>query len=365
MKEIKAFFVVNAKEFMRDPMALILVLALPIAFASFFGLIFDGGDGAWTLQLGIVNEDAGPAGAQFLEGLHTPDVEEAITVITGSQAEMQQALRDGDVGLVLVLPEGMSASLGAGQPATVEVLYDPSRSDSAGIGLSMVQNMLAEANLALSGAPHLLVMEAKSVQSNSLRPIDLQMPGMLGIALLWLGLFGTALPLVQQRTAQVLRRLSVTPLRAVSLLTAHVSWRVVVGLLQAGLFLLVGALAFQVGVEGNKLLFVAAVVLGALVFVSLGYLLAGLASSDEALMGMTQLVNFPMMFLCGGLFAIEALPGFLQPVANFLPLTYLTDALKQLMVGAPPLHPLWLDLAVLAGCLAVFLVLGVRFWRWE
>jgi hypothetical protein len=35
------------------------------------------------------------------------------------------------------------------------------------------------------------------------------------------------------------------------------------------------------------------------------------------------------------------------------------------MVGAPPLHPLWLDFAVLAGCLAMFLALGVRFWRWE
>jgi hypothetical protein len=43
MKEIKAFFVVNAKEFMRDRMALILVLALPIAFVGFFGLIFNGG----------------------------------------------------------------------------------------------------------------------------------------------------------------------------------------------------------------------------------------------------------------------------------------------------------------------------------
>jgi len=203
------------------------------------------------------------------------------------------------------------------------------------------------------------------VQTESLRLIDLQMPGMLGIALLWLGLFGTALPLVQQRSSQVLRRLSVTPLRPVSMLSAHVSWRVVVGLIQAGLFLLVGYFAFQVGVQGNILLFVTAVVLGSLVFVSLGYVLAGLISSEEGLIGAIQLVNFPMMFLCGGLFAISTLPEFLQPVSKLLPLTYLTDALGQLMVGAPPLYPLWLDFAVLAGCLVLFLVLGVKFWRWE
>jgi ABC-2 type transport system permease protein len=191
------------------------------------------------------------------------------------------------------------------------------------------------------------------------------MPGMLGIALLWLGLFGTALPLVQQRTGQVLRRFSITPLRPATMLLAQVGWRVTVGLMQAGLFMLVGYLAFGVGVEGNLLLFVATVALGALLFVSMGYLLAGLSSSEEGLIAMAQIVNFPMMFLSGGLFPIEMLPDFLQPVVDLLPLTYLTDALGQLMAGAAGLHPLGLDLAVVGGWLAVCLVLGVKFWRWE
>ena len=60
----------------------------------------------------------------------------------------------------------------------------------------------------------------------------------------------------------------------------------------------------------------------------------------------------------GGRFAVETLPSFLRPVSHLFSLTYLTDALEQLMVGAPPLDPLWLDFAVLAGCLAVFLGWG-------
>lgn len=34
-------------------------------------------------------------------------------------------------------------------------------------------------------------------------------------------------------------------------------------------------------------------------------------------------------------------------------------------VGASPMFPLWVDFAVLGGWLAVFLILSVRFWRWE
>jgi hypothetical protein len=40
-------------------------------------------------------------------------------------------------------------------------------------------------------------------------------------------------------------------------------------------------------------------------------------------------------------------------------------AITQIMVGAPQLHSLWLDSAVLGGWWAVHLVLGVKFWRWD
>jgi ABC-2 type transport system permease protein len=107
------------------------------------------------------------------------------------------------------------------------------------------------------------------------------------------------------------------------------------------------------------------VALGSLVFVSMGYLLAGLAATEEALMALVQIVNFPLMMLSGGMFPLENLPSFFKPLVVLSPLTYLTDAFKQLMVGAPPLNPLWVNCAVLGGWLVVFMVLGVKFWRWE
>ena len=195
--------------------------------------------------------------------------------------------------------------------------------------------------------------------------INIYLPNMLGIALFWLGLFGTAMPLVQQRESQVLRRLSVTPLTPSALLAAHVAWRVTVGLLQAALFLAVGYLGFGVGIAGNKLLFVGAVTVGTLVFVSMGCFLAGLASSSEGVSAVVQIVNFPMMMLSGSLVAVEMLPAFFKPVVSAMPLTYLGDALRQIMVGAAPLYSLGLDFAVLGGWLVVLLVLAARFWRWE
>jgi ABC-2 type transport system permease protein len=370
MREIKALYLANAREFMREPMATFLVLLLPVVLAAFFGLIFSGSGGV-TLELGVVNEDAGPAGEQFLANLESSladEEEEVLDLHTGTRAEMVQALKKGDLSVVILLPQDLTDSLASEEPAAVEVFYDPARSISGGVGLGMVRALLSEANATISGSPPPLVMVEKSVQTSPLRPIDLHVPNLLGIALFWLGLFGTAMPLVQQREGQVLRRLSVTPLTTGALLVAQVAWRVTVGLLQAALFLLVGYLGFGVTVTGdwtNWLLLLAAVTMGALVFISLAYFLAGLAASTEGVMAIVQIVNFPMMFLSGSLFEVEILPDFLRPVVAAMPLTYLSDALRQIISGAPPLHPLWLDFGVLGGWLVVLFVLAARFWRWE
>lgn len=50
-----------------------------------------------------------------------------------------------------------------------------------------------------------------------------------------------------------------------------------------------------------------------------------------------------------------------DPQVAFMPLTYLTDALRQIMVGASSLHPLWLDFAVLGGWLVALLALATKF----
>jgi ABC-2 type transport system permease protein len=71
------------------------------------------------------------------------------------------------------------------------------------------------------------------------------------------------------------------------------------------------------------------------------------------------------MMLSGSLFDIEMLPAYFRPVVAIMPLTYLSDALRQLMVGASPLYPLWVDFSVLGGWLLVFVLLTIRLWKWE
>ncbi len=362
MKTITALYLAQARDFLRGP-SVFFVLLLPIAFGVFFGLVFAGG-GDFTLQLGIANEDAGSTGEQFIRSVTPPETGAGIEVIVGARPELLASLDKAELHVVLIVPENMTALLAADQTATVEVYYDSSRSSSASIGLGIVRTLINETNLAMSGAPRLLTVNEKAVQSHPLRSVDFYMPGMLGVALLWLGVFGTAQPVIAQREAQVLRRLGITPISRSTMLTAEVCWRVTVGLMQTLTFLLVGYFGFQVGVK-DWLPFIGAVLLGTLVFVSLGYVIVGLARSAESGAAIGQLIQFPMMMLSGSIMATDFLPGVFRPIVAAMPLTYLSDLLRQTMVGMTPMYPMIVDFSVLGAWFVGLSILAARLWRWE
>ena len=100
-------------------------------------------------------------------------------------------------------------------------------------------------------------------------------------------------------------------------------------------------------------------------FISLGYLIAALARTVESANGISQAINFPMMFLSGIFFPLAFLPVFLTPVVKALPLTYLGDAFRQVAVGSVPQFPLMVDVLVLAGWTVVCSLLAARFFKWE
>ena len=91
-------------------------------------------------------------------------------------------------------------------------------------------------------------------------------------------------------------------------------------------------------------------------FLALGYVLASFTKTEDAANGITQVVQFPMMFLSGVFFPIERDAAVPPGIARLIPLTYLADALRQVMVGGTPFAPLAVCAAVLLAWLVVCFV---------
>jgi ABC-2 type transport system permease protein len=356
----------NLKSFVRDRAALFWTLAFPILFVILFGTIFSGG-GNLNYDVGWVDEDGSPASGQLRASFERTGL---LTLHDGSIADERAAMERGDIDGIIVVPAGAGAALAAAQgggetsPVTVEVFTDPSRTN-ASQGLVQIANAVTMGtNLALSGRPPVLAVHDEALQTQRLSNVSYFVPSILAMALMQLGVFA-AIPLVQQREKLILKRLNATPLPRWVLVGSNVVVRLVIAAAQTALIVGIGVQLLGVEVTGGWPAIVGVVALGALTFVSIGYVIASFARTEEAANGMTSVVQFPLMFLSGIFFPIEIMPDWLRSVATVMPLTYLGDALRQVMVGGVPFVPLGVDVLILGAWLVVCLGISSRFFRWQ
>jgi ABC-2 type transport system permease protein len=365
MRALRALSLANLRSFVRDRAALFWMLAFPVVFVILFGTIFAGG--VTDYRVGWVDEDgSAPAAA-----LRTAFVENApVELVDGGLDESRAHMRDGDLDGIIVVPAGLSDAVeearAGGHPAAVgvTVITDPSQSRSSVAVQQIATGLVMAANLQLSGATPLLKVTPEALQTNELTAVSFFVPSILAMALMQLGVFA-AIPLVEQREKLILKRLNATPLPRWTLVGSNVVVRLLIATAQTAIIVGIGIGVFGVQITGNLPLIAGFVVLGALTFTSLGYVIASFARTEEAANGMTSIVQFPLMFLSGIFFSLEAMPDWLRGIATFMPLTYLGDALRQTMVGGTPFQPLAIDALVLGGWLVVCLGIAARFFRWQ
>jgi ABC-2 type transport system permease protein len=360
LKALYILLISDLKQFFRDKTALFFTFAFPVFFMFIFGWVFSGGEDV-SYKVGVANEDSSPIGQGMVQAL------EQVTIFKISESDLDtglESLRHGDISAVILIPAGIQEDIAAGQPAEIKVYYDPSQTTSSQIILSVLNDYVNEINRQLTQAPVLVTLAQESIQSQELKTIDFLVPGILGMSILFLGLFGS-LTMVERREKKILKRFGATPLPRSTMIFSQVIYRLILALAQMVLIIGIAYLVFNVHMVGNWLALIGLVLLGALTFISIGYLAVSRARTTEGAMPIIQLIQFPMLFLSGIFFPIDFMPDFIRPIVEAMPLTYLGDAFRQVMVQATPLHPLWLDITVLGGWLVVCMALSIRLFRWE
>jgi ABC-2 type transport system permease protein len=365
MRPLLALTAANLRSFVRDRAALFWTLAFPVVFVILFGTIFSGGSSDFSL--GWVDQDGTPPVAALREAF---TANAPVELVDSTLEDARAKMTAGDLDGIIVIPKGLADAVAAGQggqpgaPVTITVITDPSRSSTSQAVLQMATGLVMGANIQLSGATPLLTVASESLQTGRLSSVSFFVPSILAMALMQLGIFA-AIPLVQQREKGILKRLNTTPLPRWALVGSNILVRLLIAAAQTLIIVGIGIAVLGVEITGNPLAIAGFVVLGALAFTSIGYVIASFARTEEAANGMTSIVQFPLMFLSGIFFPLEIMPEWLRGVATFLPLTYLGDALRQTMVGGTAFAPLGVDALVLAGWLAVTLGISARYFRWQ
>jgi ABC-2 type transport system permease protein len=194
--------------------------------------------------------------------------------------------------------------------------------------------------------------------------VDVSVPSYIAIIIISVGFMGIPIATAASREAGVLRRFRTTPLRPAAYILANVASYYVMTAVGVAALVVVGKAVYGMKFQGNVLSVWAGFTLGSLAFFSLGYLVAGAASTARIAQAVGMIAAFPMMFLSGSAIPLEVLPQSIKNVARFIPLTHVVTLMRGLWAGES-----WMkhqtEIVVLGAVLAAGAILSARFFRWE
>jgi ABC-2 type transport system permease protein len=165
--------------------------------------------------------------------------------------------------------------------------------------------------------------------------IQFMYPGLVAMSVLMSSLFA-GVSVVWDREFGFLREIMVAPIGRAGIVLGKAVGATAVALLQVAVLLL---LAPIVGVSltlQTIVLLVPVVAILALGLSGLGILIASFMTSQQGFQLVIQLLIFPLIFLAGIFFPVNAVPDWLQVISKLNPLTYGVDAIRQIFLGPLP-----------------------------
>lgn len=375
---MKAYFQLTLAQlrlFARNRQVLVWTMLFPIFFMVMLGSFIGKGNG---ISIGgyVVDEDGSQESRELVRQLTSgPAAKGALRLKASDEGKDQaiKALRDGDAQLVVVIPAAYGDRLRAAvkpeasilTSAELRVYYDETNQAVSQLGLAAIAQMADGVSKEATGYRPAITVTPEGIQSLDLRYIDFLVPGIVAMMIMSNNLNGVAGQIASWRERGILRRMQSTPLESRTFIAAQITARLVLNGGQALIVLLVGQLAFGTQVNGSWGTLLFFVVLGTLAFMSIGFIIAGLARTPESAGPIAGAVSFPMMFLGGVFFPIRDMPDWLQPVVNALPIAHLSTALREVMNVGASLMDVWQEAALLGAWLLVTFILASRTFKWE
>lgn len=369
MKAFRGLTLNLVRSSVRNRTALLFTLGVAFIFMVIFGELFN--SSGLSVSIDAVNNDHSVASTAYLRTL-SGELPTGVTMTVVSASTAQTDLKNNNIGAELVIPSGFGATLDSngvlvGAPAEIQILQPPG---AEGTG-QVAQQVISEDTYRYSGVvpagthPEVVVLPPITSSTNDITNIDFVLPGMIGYIILQSGINYVAIGLVELRVRKVLRRFRATPLRPAVILSAQICGAAITVLLQVVVLIAAGILLFGARSYGNWLLLCLPLLLGIVTFVGIGFLVTSAAKTSEAARGLALMLAFPMMFLSGIFFPITGFPVWLQNVVHVLPLTWLSDALHQVMNNGASLATITPDCLVLVAWSVVCFSIATWRFRWD
>jgi ABC-2 type transport system permease protein len=361
-------------ELFRNRMGLVLLILMPIFMMGMVGFIYPSETSLNNIPIALVNEDTGfgdyNLSSTFILTLNTINENTSMMTLTNALNldEIREMIQTGDTEGGIIISNEFTQNIISGKQGTITIVTDQSNPQmSAMIQAVMSQvfeemgTALAQQNVAnqlgMDPSNALAIVKPYNIQTEGsiegeFSYFDFIAPGIMAMTVMMSVMTGLPAAISQEREVGTLDGMMVAPINRFSVILGKTIAQMARGILQGILILALSMILFGVTIHGNILLVFALLLLGVFSFVGLGVVLTSFAKDQETAVMMMTTIMFPMMFLSGVFFPIEQMPPFMQGISKVLPLTYVADSLRKVMV-------LGADIPAIAPELSILIVFGI------
>jgi|SRR5690625_3230873 len=166
--------------------------------------------------------------------------------------------------------------------------------------------------------------------------LDATLPAFASLVLAMTGVLQVPIAMLTLRDTGALRRLSLTPLRRSTFITASLTVHFVVGLAGMLTALAIGIAVFGVPMPSSVLSVLAVCVIGLSTFLAVGCALAALYPSATAATGIGNVLMILLMLTSGAFTPTAVMPSATQQIIQYSPVRWFVEAAQHAWDGDPP-----------------------------
>jgi len=363
---VLTFYRINTRRFFRDKLALFFGIGFPLIFLFVFGAL-NNGSGNVSFHVALINQSNTAFAKQFVSSTKNNkvlNVDSAVTTLDQAKEKMKRS----EIDATIVLPEDYgTVKKGDKNPSgNMEVIYNENNQASAqALASSLSAYLNSQVNSKYVSTKLPFSVKSEQLNENSLSQFDYTFAGLLGFAIIGMGIFGPINVFPELKKMGILRRLSTTPLKVWQYFLSIMLGQATTGLISLAIMFVVAILVFHLDVVGNYLELGVFIVFGIFMILGIGLALGGWAKNERQAAPLSNIVVFPMMFLSGTFFPRYLMPDWLQTVSGFLPLTPVIDGIRLIATEGKHLIDILPQIGLIGAWMIVIYFIAFKVFRWE
>ena len=363
---VYVFAKINTRRYFRDKTAIFFTIAFPLILLFVFGGIFGHSSGT-SFSVALIGNPQSTYGKQFVHEIKSNKlfkVNNSVATLSMAENDMEH----GSLDATIILPNNFGAKQqGKAYPSgKVSVDYTENNSQAGQALTSVLQGQFQSTNdTLLHSPPAPFTVVSSQVGTAGLTEFDYTFSGLVGFAILGLGIFGPMNVFPELKKQGILRRFHTTPLRVWQFFLANMVSQAIIGLVTLAIMLAVARAVFHLHVVGNLGELAVFLVFGIVMILGIGLSIGGWARNERQAAPIGNIITLPLMFLSGTFFPRYLMPEWLQHITNYLPLSPIIDGVRLVATEGKGLTDLGSQLGIMAIWIVVIYAIAFRVFRWE